>query len=159
MSCVNLSASLQHFSVPFYLPKRQECPLFLPTRLLCSCFLFFRASFQSSPFPGIFKFSTLAASSLSRNTFRFLSSSKAHSLFCYTYIICSVKQRSFTANPFESSDSLLPLPQHSLMKTLTAWPLPLSSKEITCSGSLVFCKAPNPQRFLSYYPPESLHST
>lgn len=105
ISCFNLSASLRNFSVPSYLPQRRKCS--------CSCqdnasscalhlklFHLFRASLQSF----LLHFQSLSPSWTflpSKKYIQVSSRPKALPLFCYTYVICSGKQRRFTANPFE----------------------------------------------------------
>lgn len=100
---------LHNLPQPFCLTSKLLCTflssqvtgvlLFLPREpLLCSCFHFLRASLKSPLFPGISKFSILAASYL--EIYSGFSPAQKHSL-CYTDIISLVKQRSFTANPFE----------------------------------------------------------
>lgn len=163
MSCLNLPASLQNFSVPLYLPKRQECSY--------SCQDNFSHALASTSSGPLFNHLLCLAfpNSLSWQLPLYLeiyssfSPAQKHSLFCYTYTLCSVNKalRSFTANPFERpahTPCFLFLTNHSC-KPLQPGLWPHHPGKLGAPRSSVLSKAPNPQRFLSYYPPEPLHST
>lgn len=106
--------------------QEAEVFLFLPRQLLlllCAwsqSFYLFRASLQPSPFSCLSKFSLHPGIFLSIYI-PVSSSPKALPLF-YTYIICSVKQRSFTVNPFEGVTYT-----HCFLLTTTLWYKPFLS--------------------------------
>lgn len=107
--------------------------LALTTPRPCS-FNLYRASLQLSPFSCISKFFLDPGTFLSILKYIQVSfSPKTLPLFCYTYIIHSVKQKNITVNPFERvayTQCFLFLTIHSC-KPLAVWTLPPPSREIT----------------------------